>query len=58
MVALANSLALLRFGHFHFLRLGGHGGGASGFLLLAGLAFAGVLIWAITRPARNASTNS
>ena len=53
MTALANSLALLRFGHFHFGHLGRHGG-ASVFLLLIGLAFAALIIWAITRPRRSA----
>jgi hypothetical protein len=52
MAALANSLALLRFGHFHFGHFGRGGGG--GFLLLIGLVFAALLIWAITRPQRRA----
>lgn len=43
MASLANSLALMRFGHF-----GGRGGGGS-VLFLVGLVFAGVLIWALTR---------
>lgn len=49
MAAFANSLALLR---FSLLRMGhpGHRGGPSGILLLIGLAFAAVLIWALTRP--------
>lgn len=43
----ANAMALVRFGGFH----GGRGGG--GFILvLIGLAFAGALIWAISRPNR------
>lgn len=52
MAATANSLALLRFGHFHLGHFGR--GGGSGFLLLIGIAFAAVLIWAITRPQRRA----
>jgi hypothetical protein len=57
MAAMANALALLRFGHFRFGHFGGHGGD-SGFLFVIGLLFAGLLIWAITRPSRNASANS
>jgi hypothetical protein len=57
MAALANALALLRFGHFGFFHFGGRGG-SGGFLLLIGLAFAAVLIWAITRPQRNPSANN
>jgi hypothetical protein len=57
MAAIANSLALLRFGFFRFGHFGGRGGD-SGFLLVIGLLFAGVLIWAITRPGRNASANN
>jgi hypothetical protein len=53
---MANALALVRFGHFGFGHFGGHGGG-SGFLLVLGLLFAGVLIWAITRTGRSASTS-
>ena len=52
MAAIANSLALMRFGHFG--HLGGRGHDAV--LYLAGLGFAAVLIWAITRPARSASS--
>lgn len=56
MAALANVLALLRFGGFRFFRFGHFGrGGGSGFLLLIGLALAAILIWAITRPARRES---
>ncbi|MGB6690725.1 MAG: hypothetical protein WBE76_23055 [Terracidiphilus sp.] len=54
MAAIANSLALLRFGHFGFGHLGGRGGSA-GFLFVIGLLFAGVLIWALTRPQRRES---
>jgi hypothetical protein len=54
MAAMANALALVRFGHFRFGHFGGHGG-SSGFLLVVGLLFAGVLIWAITRPQRKES---
>jgi hypothetical protein len=57
MAAMANSLALLRFGHFGFGHFGGRGGD-SGFLFVIGLLFAGLLVWAITRPARNTSTNN
>jgi len=49
MAALANSLALARFGWFRFGHFGGRGGG-SGILLVIGILFAGVLIWALTRP--------
>ena len=57
MAAMANALALLRFGHFRFGHFGGHGGN-SGFLFVIGLLFAGVLIWALTRSGRNASVNN
>jgi hypothetical protein len=43
----------MRFGAFHF---GGRGGGAG--LVLIGLLFAGVLIWAISRPNRTESARS
>jgi hypothetical protein len=49
MATLANALALLRFGHFRFHHLGHFGRGGSGILLLVGVVFAGVLIWALTR---------
>jgi hypothetical protein len=52
MAAVVNALALLRFGHFHFAHFGR---GGSGFLLLIGLIFAAILIWAITRPQRRES---
>jgi hypothetical protein len=48
MAAIANALALVRFGGFHFGHFGGRGAG-SGVLFLIGLAFAAVLVWAITR---------
>jgi hypothetical protein len=57
MAAIANSLALLRFGHFGFGHFGGRGGD-SGFLFVIGLLFAGVLVWALTRPGRNISINN
>lgn len=56
MASIGNALALMRFGGFHFGHFGGRGGG-SGVLLLVGVAFAGVLIWAITRPSRNSAIN-
>jgi hypothetical protein len=43
----ANALAMARFGGFHS---GGHGD--SSVLVLIGLVFAGILIWAISRPSR------
>jgi hypothetical protein len=46
----ANALALVRFGGFH----GGRGGGDF-VLLLIGVAFAGALIWAISRPGRTSA---
>jgi hypothetical protein len=49
MTAFENALALMRFGWFHFGHFGGRGGG-SGLLLVIGLLFAAVLIWALTRP--------
>lgn len=56
MAAYENALALMRFGWFHFGHFGGRGGN-SGVLLLVGVAFAGVLIWALARPSRNSATN-
>jgi hypothetical protein len=56
MAAFANAFALARFG-FHFGHFSGRGGN-SGFLFLIGLAFTGVLIWAITRPARNGTQSN
>ncbi len=56
MAAIANALAFMRFGGFHFGHFGGRGN--SGVLFLIGLAFAAVLIWAITRPSRNASAGN
>jgi hypothetical protein len=47
MILAANSLAMMRFGHF-----GGRGGGAGIFLLLIGLCFAGLPFWAIGRSGR------
>jgi hypothetical protein len=52
-----NALALVRFGGFRFGHFGSRGGG-SGLLFLVGVVFAGALIWAITRPARNVSTTN
>jgi hypothetical protein len=49
----AYTLALARFGGFHFAHGGGPGGGTA--LVLVGLVFAGVLIWAISRPSRNSA---
>ena len=46
-----NALGLVRFGH---IAGRGHGTG----LFLIGLAFAAILIWAITRPQRSQSMNS
>jgi hypothetical protein len=54
MASFENALAMARFGWFRFGHFGGRGG-ASGVLLLVGLAFAGVLIWAVSRPRQ--STN-
>jgi hypothetical protein len=51
MAAFENALALMRFGWFHFGHFGGRGG-SSVFLFIVGLAFAAVLVWALTRPAR------
>lgn len=48
---MANALALARFGGFHL----GHRGGGSSILVLVGLAFAGALIWAISRPSRTSA---
>lgn len=56
MAAIANALALMRFGGFHFGHFGGRGN--SGLLLLIGVAFAAVLIWALARPSRNVSANN
>jgi len=49
MAAFANSLALLRLGWFRFGHFGRHAGG-SGLLLVIGILFAAVLVWALTRP--------
>jgi hypothetical protein len=49
MVQLANALGLIRFGWFRFGHFGGRGGG-SGLLLVIGILFAALLVWAITRP--------
>jgi len=53
LTATTNALALARFGFFHF---GGRGGGSG--LVLIGLVFAGVLIWAISRPGRSESAKN
>ena len=53
MAALAETLALMRFGALRLHPFYGRGTGP----LLVGLVFAGALIWAITRPARNSMTN-
>jgi hypothetical protein len=54
MAVAENALALMRFGWFHFGHFGGRGG-SSGFLLLLGVLFAAILIWALVRPRQ--STN-
>jgi hypothetical protein len=57
MAALENALAIAHFGWFRFGHFGGRGGSSS-FLFIIGLAFAGVLVWAVTRPYRNQSINN
>jgi hypothetical protein len=52
-MTLENALALMRFHWFHFGHVGGRGGNA-GVLLLIGLIFAALLIWALARPRRSA----
>jgi len=57
MTALENTLALARFGSFRFGHFGGRGG-SSGFLVIIGLAFAAILVWALTRSSRNQSASN
>lgn len=54
MASLANALAFARFGWHRFGHFGGRDG-ESGFLFVIGLLFAGVLVWAITRPRHSAN---
>jgi hypothetical protein len=50
---MATSLATFLFNRFHFGHFGGGRGGTDFVLLLAGLGFAGLLVWAIQRSGRS-----
>jgi hypothetical protein len=52
-IIMATSLATFLFNRFHFGHFGGGRGGADFVLLLAGLGFAGLLVWAIQRSGRS-----